>query len=1011
MKKLFLLIFFILLTNLSFAQTYTVSGNVVDASSGEVIPGINVIVKNTAKGTQTDFDGNYSINGVNEGEILIFSSLGYDTKEFTVSSSTLNVALQESSEKLEEVVVIGYGTQRKKEITGAVAIVSSESIETLKPTRVEQALQGQVAGVNITNSSGSPGAASNINIRGISTNGDSRPLILVDGNRIEDLSVINPSDIKSINVLKDATAGIYGVQAANGVILITTKTGRKNSDFKYVFNAYAGVQETSRYIPLLNATEYALLANEAYGANGQALPYTDVTSLGQGTNWQDEVFGLAPIGSTDISISKGTEKAAYNFSASYLNQDGIVGGDKSNFNRFTSKLNANIDILDNLKLTSSVLYTNTNKKNLPENVLGSVLFNALNFAPTLSPRDSNGDFTLTPADGFGQEIINPLAQVAAASNKTVVHKIAPTLGLDYKFFENFSAHAKMQYNYATVESRTFNDINVFGESSTVFDNLNTNISNYKVAFEDYIFDAFVKFEKNYSDIHDVKVLLGTSVSRATFHNKTNLIGFDIVDGNLDSNVNDADRVDDINALDNNPSSVDGDRLLSYFTRLQYGYKNKYLFSAVLRRDGSSKFGPENKFGFFPSASIGWVVSEESFLQDSDAINFLKLRASYGIIGNDKIPAFRYVSLLSGEGEYIFDDTIFYGTATGALSNPEIRWEKQKPFDVGIDLKLFNKIDITADYFYKETEDLLINPQVSGILGVSAPGSGVPFVNAGTVLNEGFEFSIGYRDQFSDNLKFGINYNFTTLNNEVLFVSGENGFEQGGSFGVGQEPPSRMEAGFPLGYFYGLETNGIFQTQSEVDSHATQTNANPGDIRFVDQNGDGVIDADDRTYIGDPIADLTMGLNLSLDYKNFDFNLYGYASLGNEIVRDYERTVPLANKSVYSLDRWTGPGTSNSFPRVTTGSTSNNLFSDFYVEDGSFFRLQNVQLGYTLNNSYSEQIGLDKLRFYFSANNLFTITDYKGYDPAASNGAPIGGGIDKGFYPTAKTYLVGLNVNF
>jgi TonB-linked SusC/RagA family outer membrane protein len=993
------------------AQNYSVSGVVSDATANDPLPGVSVIVKNTGQGAQTDFNGNYVIDNVAQGSILVFSYIGYESQEVVVDKATINVSLAEGSEKLEEIVVIGYGTQRKKEVTGAVSIISSEAIENLKPTRVEQALQGQVAGVNVTTTSGSPGAASSIRIRGVSTNGDNQPLILVDGNRIEDLSTINPSDIESINVLKDATAGIYGVQAANGVIIVTTKSGRKNSDFKFVFNSYAGVQETSRYIPLLNATEYGLLANEAFAANGESLPYPNVSGLGQGTNWQEEVFQNALISSSDINITKGTEKGAYGFSASYLDQDGIVGLGKSNFNRFTTRFNVNYDILDNLKLSSSVIYTNTNKKGLPENVLGSVLFNALNFAPTLSVFDENGDYTLTPADGFGSEVINPLAQIAASSNNTEVNKIAPTVGLNYKFLKNFSADVKFQYNYANVNSRTFNTINTFGESSTVFDNLNTSLSNYKAAYEDYIFDAYINFEKNFNDVHDVKVLLGTSISKATFHNKINIAGFDIVDGNLDSNILDSPRVEDYNVQNNAPDTVDGARLLSYFTRLQYNYKGKYLLSAVLRRDGSTKFGPENKFGFFPSASIGWIASDENFLSDSNAITFLKLRASYGIIGNDRIPTFRYVSLLNGEGEYVFDDSIFFGTAAGALSNPEVRWEKQKPLDIGIDLKLFNKIDVTADYFYKETEDLLLSPQVSGILGVGAPGSASPIVNAGTVLNKGFEFAIGYKGNITDDLSFGINYNFTTLENEVLFVASENGFEQGGSFGVGQEAPSRMEAGYPIGYFYGLETNGIFQTQDEVDAHATQTNANPGDLRFVDTNGDGTIDADDRTYIGDPIADVTMGMNISLNYKQFDFNVYGFASLGNEIVRDYERNVPLTNRSVYFLDRWTGPGTSNTDPRVTTGATGNNLFSDYYVEDGSFFRLQNIQLGYTLRDEFAEQIGLDKLRFYVSGNNLFTITDYKGYDPTASNGSPIGGGIDKGFYPSPKMYLVGLNVNF
>ncbi|MDO6601059.1 TonB-dependent receptor [Tenacibaculum sp. 1_MG-2023] len=1021
MRKLIPLIVFSLFSVITFSQTLNVSGIVTQASSGETLPGVSVVVKNTARGTETDFDGKYSLSNISNGATLIFSAIGSETKEVVVTSSRINVALQESAEQLDEVVVIGYGTQRKKEVTGAIAVVSSESIEKLKPVRVEQALQGQVAGVNITSTSGSPGATSNIRIRGVSTNGNSNPLILVDGNRIEDLSTINPSDIESINVLKDATAGIYGVQAANGVILITTKSGRKKSDYKISFNSYSGIQKTSREIPMLNATEYALLANEAHAANGAALPFLNVSNLGKGTDWQDQVFQTAVMSSADISVSKGTENVAYNFSASYLDQDGIVGLDKSNFNRLTAKLNVNADILDNLKLTSSVIYTNTHNKGLPENVLGSVLFNALNFAPNLTPTDGSGNYTLTPASGFGQEVINPLAQMATTFNKTTVHKIAPTLGLTYSFLDGFSASAKMQYNYATVNSRSYFGINEFGVSSTVFDRLNNSLTNFEQGYEDYIFDAYVKYEKKFNDVHDVKVLLGTSVSKAQTHNIANQQGFDFIKGNLNSDINGGDRFEDYNLINNTVDVVDGDRLLSYFSRLQYGYDGKYLISAVLRRDGSSKFGPVNKFGFFPSASIGWVVSKESFLEDSDVINFLKLRASYGIIGNDRIPAFAFTSLLNGQGQYVFDDEIVTGVAAGVLSNPEVRWEKQKPLDIGLDITLFDKFEITVDYFKKTTEDLLVNPQVSGILGVSAPGSGLPVVNAGTVENKGFEFSIGYKQKISEDFNFGINYNFTTLDNKVLLVNGENSFVEGGSFGVGQEAPSRMEAGFPIGYFYGYQTNGVFQTQAEVDAHSTQTNANPGDLRFVDTNEDGKIDLDDRTYIGDPIADLNMGLNLTLNYKNLDFSAYAFASLGNEIVRNYERNLTLTNRPVWYLDRWTGPGTSNTSPRVTTGANGNTLFSDFYVEDGSFVRLQNVQVGYSFDPSKFGKSGIDKLRLYISANNLVTLTKYRGYDPAASGGvptpenpnvsSPIGAGIDQGFYPTPKTFLFGLNVNF
>lgn len=1009
MRGLILSILFMLSSFFAYGQNMTVKGVVKDSKTGETLPGVNVIVKNSSRGDVTDFDGNYTIANVPKGAILVFSYLGYITKEVTVDNTTINVALDESAEKLDEVVVIGYGTQRKKEITGAVSVVSSQTIEDLKPTRIEQALQGQVAGVSITSTSGAPGAASNIRIRGISTNGNNNPLILLDGNVIEDLSVVNPSDIESINVLKDATAGIYGVRGANGVILITTKSGRKNTDYKIVFNSYVGFQETTRKIPLLNATEYAMLANEAFAANGQPLPFTNVTSLGQGTNWQDEVFETAPVSSADVTINKGTEKSTFSFGASFLTQDGIVGGDKANFNRRNIKFNFSTDILDNLKLTTSTIYTNTNSKGIIQNAIGSVLYNALNMPATTPVRDASGNFSTPPSIGVGIEVANPLAQVNDAHNRTWVNKFAGSYGLNYEYSEFLSAEARIQFNYATVQGNTFTPFIDYG-AGNVFNNNNPSFNAFKDVYKDYTFDAFVKYERTFNDVHQVKALLGTSVFRSQGIRKENLSSINVSGTDLNSSGLNAAIIDNL-ALSNAPRQFFDSRLLSYFTRLQYSYDGKYLFSAVVRRDGSSNFGPKNKFGYFPTASLGWVVSNEDFLKDSNIINFMKVRASYGIIGNDRIPSFKFVSLVSGEGTYVFNDQLSYGTALGAISNPEIKWEKQKPLDIGLDIGLFDKVDITVDYFNKKTEDLLVDPQVSGILGSSAPGSGLPTINAGTVQNKGIEFSISYRDDIGEDFNFNVNYNFTTLENEVLFVGSDSGFLAGGSFGVGQEPPSRMEAGFPIGYFYGYRTNGIFQNQAEVDAHATQTNAAPGDLRFVDVNGDGVVDLNDKTYIGDPIADVTMGLNLSFNYKNFDFNMYAFASIGNEIVRNYERNQPLTNRPTYYLSRWTGEGTSNTFPRVTTGATGNTLFSDFYVEDGSFVRLQSVQLGYTLNEDKTQKVGFDKVRFYLSASNLFTLTKYQGYDPTTSNGAPIGGGIDLGFYPNPKTFLLGLNVNF
>ena len=731
------------------AQDLTINGNVLDSENQMPIPGVNIIIKNTSQGTISDFDGNFSLNNVPSGSTLVLSYVGYITQEIVVTNeNNLQVSLLQDIAQLDEIVVIGYGTQRKKEITGAVSIVSSEIIETLKPTRIEQALQGQVAGVNISSNSGSPGSAATISIRGVSTNGDSRPLILVDGIIIEDLSVINPNDIETINVLKDATAGIYGVRAANGVILITTKSGRKEMPLTFEYDAYVGFQDTTRKIPSLNATEYALLVNEAFAANGQDLVFTDVSNLGQGTDWQDKVFESAPIFNHTITLKGGKEKSTYSFSQSFLTQDGIVGGKKSNFTRFTKRANYSLDFLDNFKLNAGLLFTHTNRKTLAETGLGSVLFNALNIAPTFSVRDENGNYTI--AEGLGNEVINPIAQIKNTFNRGQVDKISGNVGLSYNFFKHFTVQSNLQFNYANVNSWAFNPIAFYG-SGKVFNRERNDVVENKSIFRDYNFEAFITYKNTFDEDHNINVLLATTVLK-TMGSFSGFIGFDIP-GNEVSNAS-IDQAGEVQNLFPNGNATFDSRLLSYFTRLQYDYKGKYLLSAVVRRDASTKFGPENRVGYFPSGSIGWIASEESFLEDSKVFNFLKMRASYGILGNDRIPDYRYVSLLNGEGTYVIDNELVFGTAVGAIANPEIRWEKQKTLDVGIDARfLNNKLDLTADYFNRKTEDLLVIPQVSGLLGTASPGSGAPVVNAGVVENKGLELALGYSGELSDDFKF------------------------------------------------------------------------------------------------------------------------------------------------------------------------------------------------------------------------------------------------------------------
>lgn len=1014
MKSNYLLIIFLFLSSFGFAQSFDIGGTVTEKSSGLSIPGVNVQIKNTNKGVSTDFDGKFSLKGISSGSVVVFTFIGYKTFEYkvTASNNSLNISMQDDAKALDEVVVIGYGSQKRREITGAVSVVDSKTLEILKPVKIEQALQGTVSGVNVTTQSGSPGAALDIRIRGIATNGENRPTTIIDG-YVGELGLLNPNDIESITVLKDAQAAIYGTIGANGVILVTTKTGKKNSKSRISYNTYTGFQEASKNLNLLNATEYALLLNESYANGGRALPYTNVSGLGKGTNWQKEVMSTSvPIINHDLSISGGSDKVTYAVSGSHLDQEGIVGQKKSRFLRNTARVALNADVSDKLKLKTNVIYTYFNRKTLNENGLGSVLFNALNIPSTLSPYDTNNELTVVPnTTGLGNEIINPLAQIANTNNDYSFKKLNGNFGLEYKLIDGLLLASSMGFNTSNSKSRDFAKQISYG--GKVFDVVRSSVTQGAVNDNNYSFDAFATYTKKIAD-HNFVTTLGNTIFKE-WGNGLFATGYDVPNNSWD--YADISLTTGILDAKTNSAYAYDERRLSYFGRMQYDFKGKYLVSAMLRRDASTKFGPGNKVGYFPSFTAGWVISDEGFFGEDKKINFMKLRASYGTLGNDQIPNNGYVSLLSGEATYVFDGSLVNGTAAGQIANPNLKWEEARKFDVGLDLKLFNdKVSIVTDYFIDTRKDLLIpNIPVSGITGNYAPGASAPTVNAGTVRNSGVEFSIDYKNKFSENFNMSLGYNVTFLENEVLEVNNGTGFIEGGAFGVGQPSPSRMQVGLPIGYFYGYKTDGVFQNQAEVAAHPSQValgaNAAPGDIRFEDVNNDGVIDSNDRTNLGNPIPTATMGFNLQMNYKNLDFAFYTFASVGNDMVRNYERTLSDANRLNYVLDRWTGEGTSTSAPRVTTGATANNVFSDYFVEDASYLRIQNIQLGYTLNPTISEVAKITKLRLYAGVNNLYTFTKYKGFDPGASNGNPIGGGIDYGFYPVPRTFLLGLNINF
>jgi len=1011
MNKCIIFLLFCFTTTIAFSQQ-TVSGAVVD-DANLPIPGVNISIKGTTQGTVTNFDGEYTLDGVALNDVLVFSYVGFETQEIKfVGQSNLDVQLQVSAEALEEIVVIGYGSSSKRKLTGSVSTIDSESIQDLDPINTATALQGTTAGVNVTPNSGAPGAESNIRIRGISTNGNSAPLIILDGFQYDGgLNSINPQDIESITVLKDAQAAIYGSVGANGVVLIETKSGERNQKAKVTYNTYVGLQETTRELPLLNSNEYALLLNESYANAGFDLPFPNLSAIENDTDWQDEVFETAEIISHNISITGGSENTDYSMSASHLDQEGIVGSDKSNFKRTTVKLSINTDVRDFLNVKANVFHTNNRSKGINSFGLGSVLFNAINMAPTISPDRDNLDGTID----LGNEVVNPLTQLNQTFNDFESNRLSGSFQAELEYVDGFKLNARYGFNSSKLNNREFFPQFNFG-SSKVFNRDQNQVNLNQQDFYDFTFDLFHTIDKTFFEEHDVKFVLGMTVFRS--HGE-GLFGSRTGVPNNSFNFADLEPATGSGDDQTNGSFVSEFRRLSYFARVEYAFKDRYLLSGIIRRDTSSRFGPNNQTAWFPSVTTGWIISDEEFFKTGDWFNFAKLRASYGELGNDRIGDFLFLSLLTGEAEAVLgeDQSLTNGQALGPLPNPNIKWETSKKLDIGLDLAFFNSdLDVTIDYFSNEREDLLIaNIPVSGIFGTSAPGSSAPTINAGTVENKGIEVALNYSKELSKDFSFNVGYNISTIDNEVTEINGTDVI-RGGQFSVGQLPPSRMEVGEPIGYFYGLKTDGIFQTQAEVDAHPTQSTlggpeAQPGDIRFVDINEDGIIDQDDRTNIGDPIPEITMGFNLSFRYKNFDFSAYSFANLGQEIVRNFERDQPNVNVLRKRLDRWTGPGTSNSEPRVTAGDNSNRLFSDYFVEDGDFLRIQTISIGYFFPEQVLKTIGASSIKLFAKADNVFTFTEYSGFDPTASTGAPIGGGIDLGFYPVPRTYSLGLNVNF
>ena len=1008
----------------------TITGSIINERS-EAVPYVKITVKSSKKPFLSDGKGLFQVSVTDPAtDVLVFTAMGYQKQEVPVAGQTnLTVVLLEVSQDTKDVVVVGYGTAKSKELTGATSRVKGEDLEKMNMTRMDQALQGQVSGVTVSSNSGSPGGSANIRIRGLSTFGDNDPLILVDGvvYDSEGLNALNPSDIKSINVLKDATAGIYGVRAANGVIIVETKNGAINRKPTMEYNGYFGVQQTARKLDLLTAEEYAVIKNEAFAFGGQTMPFSN-TNLGTGTNWQDSVFSSAPVQSHNLSLSGGTLNTRYSIGLGYFNQEGIVGADKANFGRYNARLNFATDMSEKLKLNSVLLFSSDMRSTLPENGIGSVLYNTINAFPNESVYSSPGTFSYLEEVS---DIINPIAQMMNQYNWSTANKFVGKEEFIYEFNENISITNRFNYNYANVDAKVFSPLVWYGDGKYANTAANAALESPEVEIGDSVFiergaavyeerstyldlsyEGFVNYDKTFNDIHKVKGTFGVSVFERKGQS-LNGVAFGIPNNSLayaDISANQAQG----GFLNNVNSWEFKERLLSAFMRAEYAYKEKYLVSGILRRDGSSKFGPNSRWGIFPTISGGWLLSEEDFFK-SESIDYLKFRASYGVSGNDQIPNFAYRALLNGEGVYVFDDLITQGAAIGRPANPDLRWETTRQLNVGLDLTWLKVINFTTNYFIKNTNDLLFQPDVSALLGSYGPGGYPPIINAGDVSNKGWEFEVAYQSDRKNLLQTNLNFNLTTINNKVVSVPEGIEYIPGAAFSVGGDVATRFEEGYEIGYFFGYQTEGVFQTQEQIDNAAVvQEGAQPGDLIFKDVNGDGKInfsDDSDKTYLGSAIPDFTMGFAFNFKLKGFDFSGNVYAALGQEIIRNYERQQPYANQLAYVIDRWTGEGSTNEHPRLTTGPTNNNLFSDYYVEDGSFVRLRNLQFGYTLPSTLLRKIHLESLRVYVAANNLITLTRYMGFDPDLGSSSVLSAGVDYGMYPQARSLMGGLQIKF
>lgn len=994
------------------AQTRTVTGTVTDGANGDPIPGVSVLVKGTTTGTITDVDGNYTITPFSDTDVLVFSFVGYEKAEVPVGSQTsINVPLKADLTTLDEVVVVGYGVQKKSVVTGAIAKVSAEDLKTSKDLRIEQAMQGRTAGVIIMNENGQPGSNLTIRIRGTGTNGNNDPLFLVDGLPMDKqgLNYLSPSDIESLEVLKDAaSAAIYGTRGANGVVIITTKKGKKGEKFSVNYDGYYGVQNPWKKPDLLSSQQYMDIINEAALNDGRGPYFTSqmMDSIDYNTDWLDlMLYKNAPRMSHTVSFSGGSDKSTVSSSINFYEQDGIAAKGKSNFQRITYKLNTSFDLHERLTLGSNINLANIKTRGIDGNTVGGLGFiQGMNIPPIVPVRLWNGEYAVPNDYGIGlQEISNPIAMLEYTNRTAVTNKVIGNIYADVKLIEGLVFRTNFGGEVAYVKDASYTPKYDLDPNHYTLTN-----SAYK-AFHQYNrwnWDNTITYSKSI-DKHNFSVLAGITAFRE-WNERLEASADSLLFEGLDfAYLNNS-----FESEYNRPGNSFGEHTLqSYFGRVNYNFDEKYLFEAVLRSDGSSRFGRNNKYGIFPAASLGWVASKENFFPQNDIIDFAKVRASWGRNGNERIADFGYTPTM-GRMYYFFGTggTRVVGQQPSRYPNPDLKWETSEQLNIGLDLTfLSGKIAVTADWYDKRTKDWLIQgaplPLLIGNVG--------PIYNAGEVKNSGVELELGYLNTLSNGLNLDIKLTGSTNRSEVVSLNTPSGAFSGGQGAIGQNDIVRAEVGKPLGYFWGFKTNGLFQSEDELEQYPHQPNAQLGDFKFVDINGDSTLDDKDRTNIGSPYPKVILGLNATLEFKGFDLNFFLYSAIGQDIFQANRRSdVIYANYTTEVLDRWYAPGTSNEIPRVTLTDLNQSWKrpSDFYVKDADYIRLRNVTLGYSLPSALIQKTGLTRLRIYATAENLLTLTKYDGTTAEVGGGA-MDLGIDHGVYPEARSFIGGINLTF